>query len=57
MTEKPKKKGVFKRFRGYLRTADRITMLFMAVVMCIGLFTMTASGADGDGGSTEVNTI
>lgn len=56
MTEKQKKKGVFKRFGGYLRTADRITMLFMAVVMCIGLFTMTAAGADGDGGSTEVNT-
>lgn len=56
MTEKPKKKSVLKRFRGYLRTADKITALFMALVVCAGLFTMTAGAADPPGGSTEVNT-
>lgn len=56
MKEKPKKKGALRRFKGYLRTADKITALFMALAVCVGLFTMTAGAADPPGGSTEVNT-
>lgn len=56
MKERPKKKGALRRFNGYLRTADKITALFMALAVCVGLFTMTAGAADPPGGSTEVNT-